>query len=218
MATTYADESVIERLERLSMPEPNSGCVLWIGSLDRKGYGRVSQEQGVRYAHRAAYEVAVGPIPPGLQIDHLCCVRCCINPRHLEAVTGRENNLRSNSPTARRARQTECKYGHPFDGANTLLSGTHRSCRTCYAARLERMRERRATGYPHGYAVGSGRLGIPIQEYAAHKSAGEDWCYGHRRWEAAGQILRSKNGKPLGRCAEMHREEVRRYRQRAGAS
>jgi hypothetical protein len=83
-----------------SIPEPNSGCVLWLGELNSAGYGRISQGNNhvgkrVRYlAHRVSYELAKGQVPEGMELDHLCRVRCCINPEHLEPVTRSENNRR----------------------------------------------------------------------------------------------------------------------------
>ena len=68
-----------------------SPCWLWPGKVDLRGYAKI----GSKPAHRAVYEALVGPIPPGLQIDHLCHVRHCMNPTHLEAVTPEENQARS---------------------------------------------------------------------------------------------------------------------------
>jgi hypothetical protein len=125
-------ESPVERLERLSIPEPNSGCWLFLAGRDSKGYGRLRHAGVIAYAHRLSYETFVAPIPDGLTIDHLCRVHCCINPRHLEAVSNRENILRGTSPTARRAAQTHCSHGHVFDEANTGGKRGHRVCRTCH--------------------------------------------------------------------------------------
>jgi hypothetical protein len=87
-----------ERLADLSVPvlvEPGLGeCWVWVGRLNRNGYGRVALGGREPMAHRASYEAHVGPIPEGLVLDHLCRVRCCINPRHLEPVTVQENTLR----------------------------------------------------------------------------------------------------------------------------
>jgi hypothetical protein len=78
------------RFFALMIPEPNSGCWLWLGSL-RSGYGRFSLNGKTCEAHRVSYEHLVGPIPQGMMIDHLCRTRCCINPDHLEPVTNAEN-------------------------------------------------------------------------------------------------------------------------------
>lgn len=92
--------------------------------LNDNGYFRVP---GHQYAHRVAYEGAHGPIPTGLVIDHLCRVRWCCNPEHLEAVTDKVNILRGESPPARNARKTHCERGHEL----TAKAGGGRHCATC---------------------------------------------------------------------------------------
>lgn len=123
-------------VDRSAGPE---ACWPWLGST-LLGYGRKQGFGGGGYAHRAAYILSKGPIPKRLTIDHLCNNRACVNPAHLEAVTQRVNVLRS--PTAQaaiNARKTHCKYGHPFDEANTYFrpgrSGRERACRACSNAR-----------------------------------------------------------------------------------
>lgn len=118
-----------------------SGCWIWHGGCGRAGYGLVRAdqtvgEQGTRPAHRMAYELVKGPIPEGLQIDHLCRNPPCVNPDHLEVVTPRENTLRGEGPAAVNARKTHCIRGHPFDGANTYIQPTSgaRRCRACRRA------------------------------------------------------------------------------------
>lgn len=114
------------------MPEPNSGCWLWLGSISGEGYGSLAVNAGQKQAHRWSYEHFVGPIPDGLQIDHLCRVRCCVNPSHLEAVTQRENGLRGFGAAALNARKTKCANGHDFTPENTIWrKGGGRACRTC---------------------------------------------------------------------------------------
>ncbi len=95
------------------------------------------------YAHRAAYELYVGPIPEGLTIDHLCRNTLCVNPAHLEAVTMRENILRGTGPSAQAARKTHCLRGHPFDDGNTLFRATgKRVCRACQRVHREKRRDK----------------------------------------------------------------------------
>jgi hypothetical protein len=109
------------------------GCWLWLDVPDVKGYGTLKVEGRRVKAHRFAYELLTGPIPEGLTLDHLCLVKPCVNPAHLEPVTARENTIRSPFTTPGiHIRQTHCKRGHPFDAENTLRkpSGA-RQCRTC---------------------------------------------------------------------------------------
>ncbi len=88
----------LERFEEKYEPEPNSGCWLWIASLDGKGYGQFPKGKefgrGNVRAHRAAYEIYRGPIPKGMELDHLCRVKTCVNPAHLEPVPHQVNMVR----------------------------------------------------------------------------------------------------------------------------
>lgn len=111
-------------------------CWVWSGPTNEEGYGMVqfgrrATKQGVR-AHRAAYEFFVGPIPAGLQIDHLCRVRACVNPSHLEAVTCRDNVARAlDHPGAK----THCPQGHLYDEVNTRFYQGRRHCIPCQRQR-----------------------------------------------------------------------------------
>lgn len=107
-------------------------CWEWLGYITKAGYGQFGRNM---IAHRLAYELEVGEIPAGLQIDHLCRNRSCVNPDHLEPVTGRENTRRGESFSARLAAQTHCKRGHVFTPENTYVppagSNGLRRCREC---------------------------------------------------------------------------------------
>lgn len=125
---TRAD--VANRLAKYSRPDGD--CIRWTGVHGPKGYGRISVGGKTRIVHRVAYEVLVGPIPEGLEIDHLCRVRDCINVQHLEPVTHLENVRR------RRDNPDECANGHPFTKENTHWysqkgrdSNPVRKCRRC---------------------------------------------------------------------------------------
>jgi hypothetical protein len=139
MTTLQHFPSNLGELFARSIPIPFSGCWVWDGFLDRFGYGRLaSGKRGVSYkAHRVSYEYAKGPIPDGLQIDHLCRVKGCINPDHLEAVTPGENVRRGDLPALSSVRMTSlrarkkaelragpdprCARGHPFDNENIYI-------------------------------------------------------------------------------------------------
>lgn len=133
---------LMERILNKFIPEPNSGCWLWIGYVDNGGYGRIGiggKYGAIVNAHRVTWESEHGPIPEGLQIDHLCRVRCCVNPRHLEPVTNRENTLRGLCADVNRTRmlaRTHCFRGHAYSEANTYIDTRgNRNCRVCLRAR-----------------------------------------------------------------------------------
>ena len=103
-----------------------SDCVLWTGHKDRDGYGR---RHAGRSAHQIAYEQVYGPIPPGMDVDHICFVRACVNPEHLRLL-----HPSINRGLTCRSFQTACLRGHPFDEVNTYRAPsrpTWRGCRAC---------------------------------------------------------------------------------------
>jgi len=104
----------------------------WVSeNKTRRGYWTVRRNGRIVLAHRAMYELIKGEIPSGLQLDHLCRNRACINPSHLEPVTCRVNLLRGKTHAAANALKTHCKHGHPFDSENTVIVSDGRSCREC---------------------------------------------------------------------------------------
>lgn len=114
---------------------PNGeGCMLWAGGLDAKGYGRFVLARRRAKAHRVSYTLAYGPIPDGLVLDHLCRVRNCVAPGHLEAVTSRENTLRGETLPARHLAKAHCPQGHPYNDKNTYIYKGWRRCRACRAS------------------------------------------------------------------------------------
>lgn len=130
---------VTERIERLSMPEPNSGCWLWVGRVDQCGYGMAWNDgRDNRSAHRLSYEAFVGPIPEGFELDHKCRTRCCVNPSHLEPVTHAINMARGLN-----ARKTHCKCGLPLSGDNVYSGKNGRNCRACNRAAVARYNARK---------------------------------------------------------------------------
>ena len=126
------------RFLKMLPPRPTDGsCWEWTGAK-WKGYGQFGTQitpgkwRNVK-AHRFAYEMFVGPIPEGLQLDHLCRNPGCVNPDHLEPVTNRENGLRGTSPAAVHAKATHCVNGHEFTPENTYRppGKNERACREC---------------------------------------------------------------------------------------
>ena len=145
---------IIERFMKFVSPEPNSGCWLWTGSISEDGYGKFKMTQAAWAAHRVSYELFVGPIPEGLQIDHLCRVRCCVNPKHLEPVTLQENFRRgignahgAAAASIARISKTHCLRGHEYVPDNVMIQADGaRRCRTCDRKRA-REYQRAKRGY-----------------------------------------------------------------------
>ena len=146
-----------DAIERFWMKvEMGPGCWLWLGAKRGKGYGSFFVDGRNVGAHRYAYELANGPIPVGLQIDHLCRTPLCVRADHLEVVTSRINTLRGVSVVAKCAVATHCPHGHEYTPENTYRSRGERACKTCRNAQgaqyyrqnpqptIERMRRYRA--------------------------------------------------------------------------
>lgn len=138
----YERRTLRERLDGKTLTGPD--CWAWTGSHDPNGYGKIDVPLGANRrtmanAHRVAFEIYIGPIPAGFEVDHLCRNRGCVNPDHLEAVPKRVNILRGEGVAARCARRTHCVHGHEYTPENTRLGPAgNRICREC-----ERIRSRR---------------------------------------------------------------------------
>ena len=120
-------------------------CWEWTAEKVHNGYGRFSPKRPAKKikAHTWAYTALMGPVPEGMELDHLCRNRLCLNPAHLEPVTHRENLMRGDSAAARCARKTHCPKGHAYDAENTQISRRgDRSCRTCRAEQSRAKRRR----------------------------------------------------------------------------
>ena len=126
-------------------------CWLWTACKDGGGYGRFIIDKQIYGTHNVAYTLEVGPVPVGLELDHLCRVRHCVNPKHLEPVTHQENVVRGDAMktvvhagavrNAKRRAAATCWQGHLFDEKNTHIreNGT-RQCRTCHRLRIQKLR------------------------------------------------------------------------------
>ena len=122
----------------------DNGCWKWVGTSNTHGYGHFHANGRSRLAHRVGYELMVGPIPKGLELDHLCRNRCCVNPEHLEPVTGKENLRRSKLHRgAINSDKKFCNHGHPFDSINTYYrENGSRKCRACHSDAEQKRRAR----------------------------------------------------------------------------
>ena len=118
----------------------STGCVVWQGAQNSKGYGCFMVAGASQLAHRVVWEDVNGPIPEGLTIDHLCRVRSCVNVEHMELVSIAEN-------TARRPRRLQigglCRSGHFIDSDDDLYKRTGRDSLECKACKREQRREQR---------------------------------------------------------------------------
>jgi len=174
-----------------------TGCWVWQRSVTRGGYGHLREGGRMQYAHRVYYERLRGTIPAGLQLDHLCRNRSCVNPAHLQPVTGHVNTLRGDTIAARRKAQTHCVKDHPFDDENTLSRSRMRECRECRRRfNREAMRRRRQQ-----LASSGGRYSrkpikdFPPIDYRVNPDSG-CWVW-QRHLGIEGYALKRRDGKKI---------------------
>lgn len=138
--------NLTERVERwFSRCITASGeCWIWTGGSSRNGYGQTKFGGRNWMAHRIFYTYFVADVPDGLDLDHLCRTRSCVNPWHLEPVTRSENLLRSDSVGIYGRHRRACPQGHPYDETNTAHRNGRRHCKACDRARAARSRARKA--------------------------------------------------------------------------
>lgn len=148
-----------------------SGCWLWMAAKAYGGYGSFTIRRKSHAAHRVAYLWKHSACASDLTVDHLCRVRHCVNPNHMELVPIRINTLRGTAPTAINARKTHCVAGHPLSGSNlwiTPIGG--RYCRTCARKRHKEWRDKR----PRKVRVQGIKLTLDaIAQIRARRAAGE---------------------------------------------
>ena len=146
-------DNILNRL--FSHIKKTDTCWVWESGKDKDGYGFTSIKSRYKLAHRVVYELLVGEIPQGLQLDHLCRNRSCVNPNHLEPVTSRENTMRGNGPSSLNAKKNLCKSGHEFTEKNTYIARrpndkVERQCRECrYLANQRYVDARKGNRYVH---------------------------------------------------------------------
>jgi len=134
-------QQIMNILERFfNKVEKTETCWIWMASKDKDGYGKFSINKKSIRSHRFAYELLIGKIPEGMYIDHLCRVRHCVNPIHLEPVTNKENIFRGETGSLN-AKKTTCPKGHNYSGKNKR---GRRICNICRAndERIRRQRKR----------------------------------------------------------------------------
>jgi hypothetical protein len=142
--TSFTTEQLKELVASRIQIDSN-GCWIWQRAVSSHGYGSFIVAGKQFRAHRLSYEAHRGPIPKGLVLDHLCRVKQCCNPDHLQAVTQRENTLRGENFIAALAQATHCKHGHPLSGDNLYLHPNGgRDCRACRSRRSKESRLRRS--------------------------------------------------------------------------
>ncbi len=128
--------------------DPETGCWIWTASRTRLGYGQVWWDNRMVEAHQVVYRLLVGEVPNGLELDHLCGVRSCVNPDHLEPVTHQENCRRGRGGEYW-ASKTHCPQGHKYAGDNLVVvvrknGSKSRQCRACGVEAVRRYRARKA--------------------------------------------------------------------------
>ena len=140
MPAPLTEDQIWDRVEKTET------CWTWRGHIDVRGYGRASLRGRKWYAHRLVFSLANGPVPDGLELDHLCRNHSCVNPAHLEAVPHGVNVLRGLAKAAIQARTTHCRRcGGPYDRAQKHTSkktGREHLSRTCSSCKREKDRVR----------------------------------------------------------------------------
>lgn len=208
LATKYErHDGPPEERWRQKVQEAPSGCWLWTGSLDRRGYGQftVNYADGSRRtlrAHRFVYELLIGQLPAELTLDHLCRVRHCVNPDHLDPVLHRDN-VRRGEAGVNNASKTHCSRGHEFTPENTHWDGRQRNCRTC---RREWGRESYARRKAGTASV------LPANADKTHCKHGHEFTPENTIRTAQGRACRECQRRSARECMRRKREAARASR------
>lgn len=192
-------KTAVDRFHGKIFYDTVTGCWLFSGSWSRDGYGTFWDGKRSGRAHRWAYENYVGPIPDGLQLDHLCRMRCCVNPDHLEPVTSRENVLRGEGRKGGKRRE-RCKSGRHLMAESRVGDGKRARCRPCD-------QQRRA-----GYRAAQRAVDVPNRAETCRR--------GHPRTPENTKIRKSNGWRECRECSRVaNRAANVRYRARhAGVS
>lgn len=167
------------RLAANSVPEPNTGCVLWLGVVDHGGYGQMRVGWNRRQVHRIAYALERGPIPLGMVVCHKCDQPSCLRHDHLFLGTQKDNMVDMAKKGRNHAqKKTHCPAGHAYSEDNTII-GTHKSrgqfrrCVICHnkSCDAENQRRRRAARTPEKKAADNAVAKIATIEYRRRKKA-----------------------------------------------
>lgn len=176
--------SILAPIDRfMAKVEKTEACWLWVGCVHPGGYGKffvrkVQSRTILVYAHRWSYEHFIGPIPDGLEVDHLCRVRHCVNPDHLEPVTKAENVARvpkSAYGNRRGCFEVVCKRGHPRSEDNLTPD---RHCRICARRFKQKSRARNVAACSSCYRFLGLRVTGVIRKHSTTGDAGGDICPG----------------------------------------
>lgn len=132
---SFFDDRVPARVWGRLLPNPETGCWIWQGCVLSGGYGQLRSGEKRFFVHRFMFEAFNGPILDGLVIDHLCEVKLCANPAHLEAVTAAENTRRH---FLVRHLRTHCPRGHEITDDNVYVMGGYRRCKVCHKEIMRR--------------------------------------------------------------------------------
>ena len=190
------DESTVQRFwSKVQTADPGE-CWLWTPRAGTGGYGQLYVAGKMRLAHRVAYEIAHGPIPSGLVVDHKCDIRNCVNPKHLKATTQRANIHRARAweagAQAQRAK-THCPHGHEYAGDNLALRRDgSRDCRACNRRRAAEQRKRYLEANPRAPRVPK-----------THCKSGHEFT-------VENTYVSPSNGSRT--CRECKRQQVKKYR------